>query len=100
MKCKKKVGLLDKEEAPNSELVLSRLLLNHKITKTALLKDANNTAVVSNAAKKGTLAKLSIYKKHRQYFFKTLESSLSAPKFAIEIDGENRLTTAEKISGL
>jgi hypothetical protein len=44
---------------------------------------------------KGTLAKLSIYK-NTDNTFKTLESSLSAPKFAIEIDGENRLTTAEK----
>jgi hypothetical protein len=37
---------------------------------------------------KGTLAKLSIYKTPT-ILFKTLES-LSAPKFAIEIDGENR----------
>jgi hypothetical protein len=40
------------------------------------------------------IAKLSIYKTPT-ILFKTLESSLSAPKFAIEIDGENR-TTAEK----
>jgi hypothetical protein len=38
-------------------------LLNHKIAQNCItkLKDANNTTVVSNA-KKGTLAKLSIYK--------------------------------------
>jgi hypothetical protein len=71
---------------------LSRLLLNHKIL-LHYHKDANNTAVVSNAAQR---QKLSIYKNTDNTFFKTLESSLSAPKFAIEIDGENRLTTAEK----
>jgi hypothetical protein len=47
--------------------------------------------------KKGTLAKLSIYK-NTDNTFKTLESSLSAPKFAIEIDGENRLTTKKKLA--
>jgi hypothetical protein len=55
MKCKKKVGLLDKEEAQNSELdFVAASLLNHKIAQNCItkLKDANNTAVVSNAAKK------------------------------------------------
>jgi hypothetical protein len=50
-------------------------LLNHKIAQNCItkLKDANNTAVVSNAIK-GTLAKLSIYKNTDNTFFKTLES--------------------------
>jgi hypothetical protein len=61
MKCKKKVGLLDKEETQTLNWILSRLLLNHKIAKTALPNKDANTAVV-NAAKKHTLAKLSIYK--------------------------------------
>jgi hypothetical protein len=44
---------------------------------------------------KGTLAKLSIYKTPTILSLKHLNLYLRQ-KFAIEIDGENRLTTAEK----
>jgi hypothetical protein len=49
--------------------------------------------------KRGTLAKLSIYKTPTILSLKHLNLFICA-KFAIEIDGENRLTTAKKISGL
>jgi hypothetical protein len=38
MKCKKKVGLLDKEETPNSELDFAASLLNHKIAQNCITK--------------------------------------------------------------
>jgi hypothetical protein len=50
-----KVGLLDIRRNTNSELdFVAASLLNHKIAQNCItkLKDANNTAVVSNAAKR------------------------------------------------
>jgi beta-glucosidase-like glycosyl hydrolase len=100
MKCKKKTGLLDKEEeVSTSELDFATAsLLNHKIAQNCItkIKDAENTTVVSNADKRGTLAKLSVYKNTDNTFFKTLESSFSAPEFALEIDSENTIAKVEK----
>jgi beta-glucosidase-like glycosyl hydrolase len=100
MKCKKKAGVFDKEEEESTTELdfATAALLNRKIAQNCItkIKDNENTKIVIDASKRGTLAKLSIYKSTDNTFFKTLESSLSAPKFAIEIDGENRLTTAEK----
>jgi hypothetical protein len=38
MKCKKKVGLLDKEETPNSELDFVAASIKHKITQNCITK--------------------------------------------------------------
>ena len=99
MKCKKKAGVFDKDEAPTIELDFATAsLLNHKIAQNCItkIKDTENTAVVSNAAKKGTLAKLSVYENTENTFFKTLEYSLSAPEFAVEMDAENTMSAVEK----
>jgi beta-glucosidase-like glycosyl hydrolase len=98
MKCKRKAGLFEKEESIPELDFATASLLNHKIAKNCIttIKDSKNTALVLDAEKRGTLAKLSIYKNVENTFFQTLASSLSTPEFAIEMDSEDRLLALEK----
>jgi len=72
--------------------------LNRKIAQRCLtkLKDNKNTAVATDAVKRGTLAKLSIYKNTENTFFKTLAPSLSAKEYSVEMDTTNSLSAIEK----
>jgi beta-glucosidase-like glycosyl hydrolase len=98
MKCKKKAGLLNIEEALNSELDFATTsLLKQQIAQKCItkIKDNENTKFVIDAAKKNTLAKLSLYKNTDNTFFKTLAPSLSAPEFAMEMDAKNTFEDIE-----
>ncbi|MEZ7499588.1 glycoside hydrolase family 3 N-terminal domain-containing protein [Flavobacterium sp. Arc3] len=99
MKCKQKAGLFDDQNNLAAEMDFETAsLLNGKIAQKCIttIKDTHNTAVVIDASKRGTLAKLSIYKNTENAFFKTLGPSLSAPEFAIEIDTKNTVEEIEK----
>ncbi|UQD56702.1 glycoside hydrolase family 3 protein [Flavobacterium sp. K5-23] len=89
MKCKEKVGLLTSNTAVETNLDFDTAsLLNTKIAQKSItkIKDNNNTAVVFEAAKRGKLAKLSLYKNTDNTFFKTLASTLASAEFSIEME--------------
>ena len=99
MKCKEKAGLFNQKEESTTELDFATAsLLNRKIAQRCLtkLKDNKNTAVATDAVKRGTLAKLSIYKNTENTFFKTLAPSLSAKEYSVEMDTTNSLSAIEK----
>jgi beta-glucosidase-like glycosyl hydrolase len=88
IKCKQKAGLFNQKEESTTELDFATAsILNRKIAQNCItkIKDNKNTAIVADAAKRGTLAKLSIYKNTENTFFKTLAPSLSAKEFSVEM---------------
>ncbi|CAM3010743.1 glycoside hydrolase family 3 protein [Flavobacterium frigoris] len=94
MKCKEKAGLFEEEKETTTELDFATAsILNRKIAQNCIttIKDNENTAVVTDAAKKGTLAKLSVYKNTENTFFKTLAPSLSAKEFSVEMNTKNSI---------
>jgi beta-glucosidase-like glycosyl hydrolase len=99
MKCKQKAGVFDQEDNLTTKLDFATAsLLNRKIAQNCItkIKDNENSKVVTDAAKKGTLAQLSIYKNTENTFFKTLAPFLSAPEFAMEMDAIDTIEEAEK----
>ena len=99
MHCKRKAGILDKNYTVSGDLdfetasVLNRNIAQNCITK---IKDGNNTAIVLDASKTGNLAKLSLYKKTDNAFFKTLNNSIPSPEFALEMGDKIAIDTIEK----
>jgi hypothetical protein len=99
MKCKKKAGVFDKEEESTTELDFATAsLLNRKIAQNCItkIKDNENTKIVIDASKRGTLAKLSIYKNTENTFFKTIASSIPANEFTVEMEAENTISDIQK----
>ena len=99
MKCKHKAGILNGNTAPQGKFdfettsVLNRKIAENCITK---IKDSNNSALVFEAKKRKSLAKISIYKDTNNLFFKTLSTSLSSPEFEIIMEDSNSITKLEK----
>tara|TARA_R110000868_G_C10906752_1_gene764684 strand:- start:296 stop:1894 length:1599 start_codon:yes stop_codon:yes gene_type:complete len=99
MKCKEKVGILNSNSEINTTLdfenaaVLNRKIAQNSITK---IKDSNNTKIILDASKKGTLAKISLYKPTDNTFFKTLNTSIPSTEFAIEISTKEAVLDLEK----
>lgn len=98
IKCKQKAGLFNQKEESTTELDFATAsILNRKIAQNCItkIKDNKNTAIVADAAKRGTLTKLSIYKNTENTFFKTLAPSLSAKEFSVEMDTTNSVSAIE-----
>ena len=99
LQCKQKAGILTGNTDPQgifdfeTTSVLNRKISENCITK---IKDNANTALVFEAQKRNTLAKISIYKNTENVFFETLTSSLSSPELEIKIDDFNSMKELEK----
>lgn len=99
MKCKQKAGILDSSRFISGELDFEKTaLLNQKIAQNCITKirDNNNTAIVLEASKKGTVAKISLYKNTQNTFFKILNKTISSPEFSIEAGAINSIENLEK----
>lgn len=97
-KCKEKAGILNQAEKGLGVLDFEKTdLLNDEIAQNSITKiiDNSNTETVFKAHKNNTLAKLSLYKSIDNDFFKTLNTQLSSPEFAI-VAGDTTITTVEK----
>jgi beta-glucosidase-like glycosyl hydrolase len=100
MKCKQKAGVFDKKKEAISKLNFSTAsILNRKIAQNCItkIKDTEPEDLIFDAAKRGKLAKLSIYQNTENTFFKTLASSLTAPEFEIAMNAENTVEEVKKI---
>jgi beta-glucosidase-like glycosyl hydrolase len=103
VKCKQKVGLLNFETAVKSisdyEFDFEKTSdLNYQIAKASITKiiDNGNTQAVFDAKAKSTLAKLSLYKKTDNRFFKVLSNDLMSPEFSYQSDEKLDLEQVEK----
>lgn len=87
MKCKQKAGLFDTDSAAVQDFdfeissQLNRKIADYCITE---IKDKNSSILLFDAKNRERLAKLSIYKSIDNSFFKTLETVLPAPEYAVE----------------
>jgi len=100
MKCKQKTGILTGNTAPHGEFEFETTsVLNQKIAENCItkIKDNNNSALVFEAKKRNSLAKISIYKNTNNVFFETLAPSLSSPEFEIKMDDSNSIAELEKV---
>ena len=98
MQCKEKVGILNADSKKNTTLNFeTAVILNRKIGKNSItkIKDSNNTELVLDASKKGTLAKISLYKPIDNVFFTTLKEAFPSDEFALEIGATEAITTLE-----
>ncbi|OCB70182.1 glycoside hydrolase family 3 protein [Flavobacterium crassostreae] len=87
LKCKEKAGLFAPNTAIKTTLDFETTAdLNQKIAQQTItkIKDTANTALVLEAAQKGTLAQLSLYQPSSNSFFETIAPTLQAPSFCIE----------------
>ena len=97
-KCKQKAGIITETSAPQGNLdfenasVLNRKIAEYCITK---IKETNNSLTVFEAKNRNKLAKLSLYKKTDNVFFKALSTSLSSPEFSLENGDENTIQQLE-----
>lgn len=96
MKCKQKAGILDGNTAPEGNLDFeAATILNQKIAENCItkIKDTMNSVHLYEAKNDYKLAKVSLYKNTDNLFFKTLDTSLPSPEFALE--AINSVTIAE-----
>jgi beta-N-acetylhexosaminidase len=87
LKCKKKVGLLEKKENTSTAFDLKITSdLNRRIAQNCItiLKDNTNSIRLFDAKNRNRLAKISIYKKEGNAFFKALNPNLPSLEFALE----------------
>ncbi len=101
LECKKRVGLLDFQTKNPAKPELNfdaAMLLNHKIALKSItkIKGDNPAALVSGAAKKGTLAKLSLYRNSENLFFEKLNSSLPSIAFGLDTVNLHDVAAVEK----
>lgn len=98
-KAKEKVGILSKDTFASGELDFKKAaVLNSEIAEnciTEIIHNAN-TELVFEAQKNNKLAKLSLYKNTENTFFKTLNSKLVSPEFAIENTEESTISEIKK----
>ena len=103
VKCKQKVGLLNFESAVKSmsdyEFDFEKTSnLNYQIAKASITKifDNNNKEIIFSAKARNTLAKVSLYKKTDNLFFKTLSKDLASPEFSYQGEEKRDLLQLEK----
>ena len=99
MKAKEKTGILSGNDFTAGELDFKKTVaLNLEVAQNAITKiiDNSNTAFAFEAHKKGTLAKLSLYKNAQNAFFQTLNSKLDTPEFAFENLEDSDLSAIQK----
>jgi len=99
MKCKQKAGILDNHQTAAANLDFETAsLLNRKIAQNSITKirDNNNTTLVLEASKKGKLALLSLHKGFDNPFFNSLNPTLKAPLFSVDIIEEQTIASLEK----
>ena len=87
MKCKQKAGVLSGNTDPEGNLDFeSARILNKKIAENCItmIKDTMNSVHLYEAKNDYKLAKVSLYKHTDNLFFKTLDTSLPSPEFALE----------------
>ena len=98
-KCKQKAGIIDGNTAPQGDLdfeaasVLNQKIADNCITK---IKDNINSVHLYEAKNDYKLAKVSLYKNTDNIFFKTLDTSLPSPEFALATADENIIAELEK----
>lgn len=91
MKCKQKAGIVTGNTAPQGNLDFeSATILNQKIADKCItkIKDNLNSVTIFEAKNDYKLAKISLYKNTNNLFFKTLDTTLPSPEFALETDDE------------
>ena len=99
MKCKQKVGILNSDCFISGALDFEKTsLLNTKIAQNCITKirDNNNTTLVLDASKSGTLAKISLYKSTENTFHQTLNKTINAPEFSVEMESIHEIEALEK----
>ena len=99
MKCKQKVGILDSDCFFSGALDFEKTsLLNTKIAQNCITKirDNNNTTLVLDASKSGTLAKISLYKSTENTFHQTLNKTINSPEFSVEMGSIHEIEALEK----
>lgn len=87
MKCKQKAGIVEGNTAPEGNIDFdSATILNKKIAENCItkIKDTMNSVHLYEAKNDYKLAKVSLYKSIDNLFFKTLDTSLPSPEFALE----------------
>jgi beta-glucosidase-like glycosyl hydrolase len=98
-KCKQKAGIINNTTLftiPNSPFdIETTKKLNLKIAQNCItkIKDTNNTKTIFEANKKNSLAKISLYKKTNNLFFKTLSAALPSAEFEIEMGNPESITS-------
>ena len=72
--------------------------LNYQIAKASITKiiDNSNTEITFSAKARNTLAKVSLYKKTDNLFFKTLSKDLASPEFSYHSDESQDLLQLDK----
>lgn len=98
-KCKQKAGIIDGNFNPKGELDFkSAAVLNQKIATNCItkIKDNMNSVYLFEAKNDNKLAKVSLYKSTDNIFFKSLDTSLPSPEFALETADENAIAELEK----
>ena len=99
MKCKQKAGILDSTSFISGALDFEKTaLLNTKIAQncTTKIRDNNNTTLVLDAYKSGTLAKISLYKSSENTFHQTLNKTINSPEFSVEMESIHEIEALEK----
>ena len=99
MNCKQKVEILDSTSFISGALDFEKTaLLNTKIAQNCITKirDNNNTTLVLDASKSGTLAKISLYKSTENTFHQTLNKTINAPEFSVEMESIHEIEALEK----
>ena len=99
MKCKQKVGILNSDCFISGALDFEKTsLLNTKIAQNCITKirDNNNTTLVLDASKSGTLAKISLYKSTENTFHQTLNKTINSPEFSVEMGSIHEIEALEK----
>jgi beta-N-acetylhexosaminidase len=98
-KCKQKAGILDGNTAPQGNLDFeAATVLNEKIADKCItkIKDNLNSVNIFEAKNDYKLAKLSLYKNTDNDFFKSLDTSIPSPEFALETTDKNTIGKLEK----
>jgi beta-N-acetylhexosaminidase len=98
-KCKQKAGIIDGNFAPQGDLDFEAAsVLNQKIAENCItkIKDNMNSVYLYEAKNDYKLAKVSLYKNTDNVFFKTLDTSLPSPEFALETADLNMIDELEK----
>jgi beta-N-acetylhexosaminidase len=99
MKAKEKVGILSDNNFTSGELNFEKASeLNLEIAQNSITKiiDHSNTELAFESQKNNQLAKLSLYKGVENTFFKTLNSKLTSPEFALKILEISTIKSIEK----
>ncbi len=102
MKCKEKAGLFNENQSEINCLDFEKSReLNTKIAQQSitLVKGNSISETVFQAKESGQLAKLSIYKNTENTFFKTLNTKVSSPEFAMENENFDGATLEKQLEG-